>query len=107
MACIMHAHTRMCVCVCVCVCAQTHMQTGLLSRGGQSSDRGPERAHSTLGCHSPHRDPLPAVCTRAAPLYAVPAAKLVPGCYALKVNDEMPRRLQEALEGRGMRVHRS
>eukprot|EP00879_Flechtneria_rotunda_P018410 GHRR01019312.1.p2 GENE.GHRR01019312.1~~GHRR01019312.1.p2 ORF type:complete len:134 (+),score=36.70 GHRR01019312.1:1776-2177(+) len=33
-------------------------------------------------------------------------AKFVPGCYALTINDEMPRRLQESLENRGMRAHR-
>eukprot|EP00878_Enallax_costatus_P004335 GHUV01004567.1.p2 GENE.GHUV01004567.1~~GHUV01004567.1.p2 ORF type:complete len:134 (+),score=22.89 GHUV01004567.1:248-649(+) len=33
-------------------------------------------------------------------------AKCVPGCYALSINEEMPRRLQESLEGRGVRIPR-
>eukprot|EP00877_Chromochloris_zofingiensis_P002724 jgi/Chrzof1/12452/Cz06g34340.t1 len=32
-------------------------------------------------------------------------AKYVPGCYALVVNDDMPRRLREMLENLGIRVN--
>ncbi|WIA11853.1 hypothetical protein OEZ86_002841 [Tetradesmus obliquus] len=33
-------------------------------------------------------------------------SKCVPGCYALSINEEMPRRLQESLENRGVRMRR-